>query len=787
MGFFRKIRLSRACLLASCAGFVSTAAAVQAQDADADETASDTGLNTIVVTAQRRQENLQEVPIAVTSISGEAIQSLAPDGVLEFADRIPNLSFRTNGVPTSRISLRGVGNNDFNQNVDTPVGVVLDEIAIVNPVASNIPIYDLESIQVSRGPQGTLFGRNTTGGAIIYTSRRPTDTFEGNLSASYGRFNEFRLEGGVTIPVSDTLSTRFAFQTVDRDGTSLNVFDGNRQNNQNTLAFRGQALWQPSSAVDVLFKIDYRRADQDVFGGKARQLLDPDVLAAELAAGASAADARNAAQAAGEAAFEAAGGPRFIPGFVDFAGYSETDFDPFRVNFNQRSRQLWEDWIGTLVTTIDLGGGYELTSATGYVNNDLNNLYEIDQSPKETIEILRAQTAEQISQEFRLASPTSNPFNWILGVYALRDDLEARNRFGFDETILGVDGFTTQDYDQRTTSLAAFGNASFEVSDALTLTVGARYTWEEKRFSQENFLVATPEITNFALFDPATAGPLIPLLEDTRDFTEWSGRLAVDYKASESVLLYASASRGFRSGGFSGGILFPNSFINSEGLDPFDPEILVAYEVGFKGDLFDDRLRLNIAAFYYDYDDLQVFVFRDDPTTPQSDFAQLTENAASARILGAEIEFEALLSDDLTLSGGIGLLDSEYKDFIDPVLGDFSGNELVAAPTYDANVTLAYNKPLRKGELNANVELQTRDSRFYDASNAIRLSDPDSFTTVNVGFGWTSDEGISIDFFGRNIFGEVGLQDVIIIPGSGFDMLHFTERGTYGVRVGFEF
>jgi len=732
---------------------------VHAQDQDDDVFT----LEEIVVKARKRSESQQDVPVSVTSFGSNELKAFKFFDNVDLGSQVPGLDVRNAGIPASNVFIRGIGSNDFNENNSNPVATYDDEVYISSNVGSNIPIYDMERIEVLKGPQGTLYGKNTTGGAISYFSKRPDGELSGQGSFTYGRFNEVRIEGGVGFPIIEgKLSGRVSFYSNQRDGTDINLFDGTDQNQRNTQALRAQLLFTPTENVDFLLKVSGHKRRSDLGTGQPRGLVNPATGALDLAA------------------FED-GSPRLIPGFTNLAGYEDTDPDPFRNSHEGPDKLNLDDLNVTGILNVDMEN-INITSITGYIDHKQRLLSDPDFSPTSLLHVRRDNDVEQISQEIRVSSNASGRFQWMVGGYFFEENIDANVTFDIIRDLLppGASFFIDQKYKQKTTNYSAFAHTTYEISEKLTLTAGLRYTYEKRDFGQINQQIESDGITDIT--PGAVIATLIPQTSLSNNWGELSGKIGLDYHVNEDLMLFASISRGFKSGGFTGGAL-----VDPAELRGFDPETLIAYEAGFKSEWYDKRLRLNVSAFYYNYSDLQVFVFR--PSSVPGAFVQTFENAADATIYGAEIEVTALPVENLLINFGVGLLSSKYKNFIDGTGVDFSDNELINAPNLDINGSLTYGIPLENGN---EVELRTDGSyvskRFFSSSNSERLSSGGGHTNINLSMSYILiDENIELQAWVKNVFDEIDPIDVVDLSSVGVDLFWFTDPRTYGVTLNFRF
>lgn len=720
------------------------------QDAD------DGGLQTIVVTAQRRSEPLQKVPIAVSALDAERIKEAGFRDVEDLTSTVPNLNISALwGTSNPKIFMRGIGNNNFNQTAESKVAVYLDQVYLSAPSGQLFQMFDLDRIEVLRGPQGTLYGKNATGGAISVYSKLPGDEVEGYARAGYGNYDAVDLEAAFTVPLSETLSARVAGTLSNRDGYVLDVGSGEFVNDVDEWAARAILRWQPSADVDIALNFHGGASDATNNNSSHRGLFDPDELANGNAVRLPAADI-----IAGEG--------------VDVLGYRDPNPDPYVNTYGVDTFSDLELFGVSLVGDIEFDN-FTLTSVTGYerseraIRQDGNGapstIFTIDWGPS---------TFESISQEFRLSSNGDGGFSWLLGVFAFHETGEVDNFYNLADVSFALGGIEAfdQNYTQKTDTLAAFAQGTLALTDRLNFTLGGRINYEKRTLDHQSFATTEEGVS-------LLPGPLFDL--DLKDsWTEWSGRAALDYEIADDVLAFASINRGFTSGGFNTGAF--NDPVGAERV--FDPETVVSYELGLKSTLLDRRLRVNLTGFIYDYSDLQVFTF-----TPGG--LQFIENASNARVEGIEMEVQSKPFDNLELGASIGLLNSEYRDFtrdLGGVTEDLSGNRLTGAPNTQYNIVGKYTVPVSPGDIWVRGDFTYTGNRFYDERELEEISSEGATTNLNASIGFTDiDERFEISAWVRNLTNEVNIIDTLDLGIFGYQNVWYNIPRTYGVAVEFRF
>jgi outer membrane receptor protein involved in Fe transport len=583
-------------------GFVTLPTPVLAQ-------ASSDALPEVVVTAQRRPEAAQQVPVAITVLKGADLATRGVTNVNQLQYQTPGLEAEPafgSGQPEFR--LRGVGFNDYASNNASPVGVYVDEVAKPFPIQTQGLLFDLDRVEVLRGPQGTLYGRNTTGGAINFLTARPTDKLSAGVDADYGSFGLFRAEGHVSGPIGDGLSVRVAAATEQGGGFQHNRDDGRTLGGADRWGARGELAYSAGS-VDLLLEGHFGRDTSD---GAGLYLFDPlGTIPADISR-----------RATGWGASSQ---------FASLLGF-QPDTKPFRDN---------KTVGGHATLSVDLGGA-RLTSVTAYEHFDRREYNDWDASSQADAGTYFGSRANIFSQEVRLASSGTGPAHWIVGGYYSNEKL--RDHFDSDfEQSLGFLALTS--YRQRAQTVAGFGQLDYDVSSKLTLTGGLRLERENRHL--RDFDTTTSPLIGIGVPDGSA----------DQSYTEVSGKIAANFHLSDTSLVYASASRGVKSGGFTA-----YNTLTPDQLAPFKPEVLYAYEIGTKNELDGHRLRLNGAAFYYDYRRQQVQSAIFDPVYGA---VGKIVNAPKSHIYGLEVELDWAPVAGLEITQGVSWRKGKFDRFDD--------------------------------------------------------------------------------------------------------------------------
>lgn len=647
--------------------------------------AQEAPIEEVVVTAQKREQNLQDVPLSITAFSATELKEYGFNNLRDIASQTPNVhltGFFQYG--RAEIVIRGLSLNDLFSAIDaSPVGVYNDEVYAGSRSGLMSQMYDLERVEILRGPQGTLYGRNTTGGAINFISRKPSAQPNAEASVSYGRYDaiEGAFAGGM--PLSDSLSARIAVTGRTRDGYTRNEFTGKRNlDDLDSWAARGQVRWAPDESMEWILKVTAAESDSAT----------PTQHSLGLGNGE----------------------PNQIFGYQE-----NPDFHTLSVN--NIPEETLDKFGVTLTGTIDLDifGGVTLTSLTNYEETDYTENEDTDASPVDKARFSQTDDHDQILQEFRLTSTNvANRLRWIAGMQYYTDEVDASTNFTLNQDpVLFPLGFfpvvLDQAYIQESAQWAVFGDANFDVTSSITLNAGLRYTHEKKDFDLEAFFF-TFQTIDFV---------------DEKSWDALTGRIGLDWKPTDELLLYGGYSRGFKSGGFNG-----SAFTGGSELDPFDPEFVDAFEIGAKSTWYDGRLIANGSIFYTKVDDMQALVVDVSPFG----FALFPViNAAKAEIFGAEFEFKARPVENLFLQLGIGLLDTKYNEFITPLGVDLSGNELPSAPNISVSTVAQYEIPFTFGIIVPRLEFSHRGEQYFDPPNTLSTKE-NAYDLLNASLTWRS-------------------------------------------------
>lgn len=705
-----------AVLLASASCLPITATAMAQETGASDAPARDV----VTVTARRREESLRDVPVAVSALSADRLEQTGAVDITALQAQTPNATVQVaRGSNSTLISfIRGVGQQDPLWGFEPGVGLYVDDVYVARPQGAVLDIFDIERIEVLRGPQGTLYGRNTVGGAIKYVTRRLGDEPRFLARATVGSYDQLDFTASGSVPLSDTFAVGGALALYTRGGYGENLTTGADHYDKDVTAFRVSAEWEPSDTL--LFRLAYDRVDDDSNPRHGHRLV------------------------AG-----AAPGTDVLPNIYDTrAGMVGAQ------SVLSEGLSLTAEWA--------FNDSLTFKSITAWREGNTNTIIDFDNSPSPTLDIPAFYADDQFTQEFQLAYEGER-VQGVLGVYYLDGTAE-----GAFDTVLGALGIAIgTGGDVQTESLALFGDFSFDVTDNLSVSVGARYTEDEKTGSvfRANYL----GIGRTPLTGGAAATPLLVRTDytNTRSFNQFTPRISVSYDFGQTTA-YASFSQGFKSGGFDmrGDAIFTPDTVNG-----YDPETVDSYEIGFKGEGIGGMLNFSTALFWSEYSDQQVTT----QVPAATGIASFVDNVGQSTIYGFEFEGTAFLTDSLTANFALGWLQAEFDEFLRYNLTTMQFediSDLVVfqnSPEWTGYLGLTWATPLAGGELAVTPSISYRDAYSqFEFPNA--LLDEDGYTLVDLGAVWNSPNGRwQLAAHGRNLTDEEYKIGGYNFPGALFD------------------
>jgi len=689
-------------------------------------------LEEIIVTAQKREQSLQDVPVAVTAFTSAELADRTISNLFSIADATPNLQIGTSGTGAQNaiVFIRGIGQTSNRVNLDQGVGTYVDGIYRTNVWGGLFDLLDVERIEVLRGPQGTLYGKNALGGAINVISRRPnTADMGGAVSVAVGSYSRVDARASVNIPlIEDQLAIQLSAGSRNADGYVETPNDKDFGSQDNT-GFRLAALWNLSDTATWLLSADQMRTDSN--GSPIFHLwVNPNArLPAQY----------NALVDGGHIP-----GPRYDESFIATDPFSSNATDPLARNKTNQE---------TVSSRLEFEfGATSIVSLTSYKNYETSDGFDADGSILEVSNNRRWLDGKSFSQELQLNGVyMEDRLNLTAGVYYLRDELEFNAAAGNSNSAIPFVGVVPRirDYntgnriEQDLDSYAFYASGTYSLTERARATLGLRYMNEEKsQFSSE---------TRGRSTRPSTASA-----SAKGDWSNTSPRISLEYDLNDAAMLYFTAAQAFKSGGIGDDVL-EDSQGNSV-LLPFNEETLWSYEVGLKADWADGRVRANLAAFFMDYEDLQVRTTLFDENTGSQ--VRTFFNAGSAEASGLEAELTALASDRFVIQASVGFLDTQYnEDVIDEVRDDVllvAGEALPFAPELSYSLSAIYVAPLANGrEMRLRADYSWRDELLWDATGAVDERDgEDSYGLLNVSATYEFERW-SLTAFGRNVTDEV--------------------------------
>jgi iron complex outermembrane receptor protein len=706
-------------------------------------------LEEIVVTAKKRAENIQDVPIAISAFSGDTLNEVGINRAGQLGEYVPGLEITAPAGEGSQllVFLRGAGLADFSANNAGPVGFYADDVFISSPILTSFQFLDLERVEVLKGPQGTLYGRNTTGGAVKFISNKPSEEFEANFKGSYGNFGTSQLEASVSGPLTDSVRARAAISKNQSDGWMDNLVTGQDENGIDVLSWRTIVDADLGERASVRLNLHGAETDQPT------------------------------------SKYNHVG---LLPGGTDALGYAGPD-DLYAGEYNQNDQKIETDAFGGSLQFDVKFDGFTFTSITAYDELEHSIDEETDASPLDMLFVGSDVESETFSQEFRLAGSTDT-INWLAGLYYLDEEYEQDSYFDLFGTLRAFTGGVSDptgsvtgapvllalgSAKQTVESYAIFGQADIDITDKLTATLGLRYTEEERSFD------TAASLSDEILFGPS--GLEVYNFTDLEFSDEqFSWRVGLDYTTESEALLYASISRGFKSGGFNAALLSLDPAEAAIQAQPYDSEFTTAYELGYKAELADGRLRLNAALFYNDFEDLQVFTFTDTGTLPVS----VLDNASAAEVMGLELDAIWYPADSLLFNISAAFMDSELKDFEAGGGEDLSGNAIAYTPETSVTALVRYDQSL--GDMGSAFVQGTaayKSSVFFTPDNSSFL-EQEAYTLVSarIGYSHPSDQwGVSL--FGNNLTDEEYVNFAVDLSDFGLVSQFVGAPRTYGIEL----
>ncbi|MBA3942505.1 MAG: TonB-dependent receptor [Sphingopyxis sp.] len=698
------------------------AALAQEEGATADNSDGD-----IIVTARRRDERLIDVPVAITAYSGDALEKAGAIDITDVGQTTPNTTLEVSRGTNSTLSafIRGVGQQDPVSGFEQGVGIYLDDVYLNRPQAAVLDIYDVERIEILRGPQGTLYGRNTIGGAVKYVTKPLPQEFALKIKGTYGTYDQADLVVTASAPIGDIVRVGASGARLSRGGFGDNLTTGLENYNKDVWAARG-TLEFGGYGAPVLIRIS---------GDYSKDKSNPR------------------------------GGHRLIAGLKTGAPVLNDVYDT-RGGLND-PRQEIEAYGLAMNVTAELSDTVTLRSISAWRKDNSATPIDFDALPAVDVDVPGFYYNEQVSQEFQLLYE-GDKLKGLLGFYYLTATADTLFDVRIFNNVAGLTAFTEADVD--TDTYAVFGDFTYDFSDQFSLSVGGRYTWDkrEAHILRQNYLGGGSPVfggAGVAFGAPSTN------FNGSRSFNKFTPRVSLSFKPTPDHNLYASYSQGFKGGGFDPRGVGANAPAAIPGLPTndevanflgFRPEKVESYEVGYKGSLFDGALNIALAGFYADYTDVQIPGSVACTVAGLPTFCGVVSNAGKAKFKGLEFEGRARLGEDLatpgdrlTLSTAVGYIDAQYKEYITNIASvptDVAAfREVQNTPKWTASGTLAYSTPVGDGDLSVGTTLSYR-SKTYQFEIPNPYIDQKGFALWDASIVYTApDDRWSIGLFGKNI------------------------------------
>lgn len=707
-------------------------------------------LEEVVVTAQKREQSMQDVGLSVTAFSGEQMRQLNFNDTADLVKHTPGLNYVTPFGAGNNVAftLRGVGLNDFSESNEAPVAVYLDGVYNATLAGIGFQLFDMSRAEVLRGPQGTLYGRNSTGGLVHFITNKPTPQFEAYTDLTVGAYGQVRAEGAVGGALGERLSARASVLYHAHDGYQDSLTPGvDDPSETDNISGRLQFLYEINESADLLFS---------VHGGKSDQV---------------AAAYNHTATMFGPNGVDAVPVPDnqnvygTCPG-CDLTGYKKTSSDFYDV---EPDREPFVD-IETTGSSLTLNwnmGDLDFKSITGYLQVDKFFGEDTDAGPQPFVEVTNPVDSEQWTQEIQLSKSVGEQ-RWTAGLFYYNRKIDSGTRTDLSrETFIGFPINTNTVTEDETESVAAYGQYEWDLSQTVTLVTGLRYTMEERDFhmvvTDDAGLLPNPAFA----FTPETAGDLTE-----HDTDNYSFRAELNWTPSNNWMWYGSVSRGVKGAGFNIDLGIDPRTVEDI---PFDEEYLLAYELGFKSTVANGTTRLNASVFFYDYDDYQAFSFEN--------LSNVVSNK-DGTIYGLDAELTSNPVAGLTLTAGLSLLDTEVKDINTGV--SVVDREFTMSPELTANALVRYEWGTGSGTWAVQADARYQGEQYFDILNTT-IAEEDAYTLVNLRADYTfADNRTTVALFVDNVTDEEYRTYAIPVPGLSFSQSMVGTPRWVGASVRYE-
>jgi iron complex outermembrane recepter protein len=710
-----------------------TETAAKEDGADAERAPSE--LASITVSARKREETLQEVPVAVTAFNEVALQNLNVRDLSDIDAQVPNLTIYAARGSSSTVTayIRGVGQSDPLWGVDPGVGVYIDDVYIARPQGALLDVIDVDRIEVLRGPQGTLYGKNTIGGAIKYLTKPLSPDFSARTEVTVGSYSQADVKASVNVPLgSEAVLARFSAATLSRDGYGDNRFSHQQVSDKEILVARGQIGFYPSDSFNIVISADWMDDQSAVRGAQRLNAFN---------------------------AFDPLRTPPLDDRYDILSGMpnvNDTQMDGAALTANWTINESW--WF---------------KSVTAFRESDTDTNIDFDALPNKIVDVRALYADEQLSQEFQLNYQGENLYG-VFGLYLFDGEAGGTVFNNFRNLSFGTTNGVVY-----TDSVAVYGEGTWAFNDKLSLTAGLRFTDETKEadvlnqaYANANFV--TPIFTSSDFRDEVS-------------FSNVSPKISLDYTTDNGTLIYGLVSRGFKSGGFN---IRANVAAVPDSANPFDDESVTSFEFGVKAGMLDQTLFLNAAVFYNDYQDIQLSVFSayDSNGDGEDDafFGDFT-NAGEATVNGVETEFQWLPTERLSIQGNLAFLDAEYDEFVTSGVNVADAQKFTNAPELSGALSVQHGFDVLDGTLTTRLGVAYQDKVYptTDLSEAIAQKD---YAIYNAGAVWRSaDSPWMVSLQGSNLFDKDYRTTGYNIPVLGILTGFYGAPRTFSLSVGYQF
>lgn len=720
-------------------------------------------LEEVIVTAERRETSIQDTPLVITALTSEAIDRQPFTDIISLGQRVPALVFtQRNGV--LQTTIRGIGGQEFSLGADPRVAFHSDGVYTARGAAQLSSLYDVERMEIVQGPQGTLYGRNATAGAINVITRAPsTEAFSGYITEAIGNYDLYKTNAAINVPLSDEWAVRVAGELIDRDGYGDNVYRGQDIDNQDSEAVRARVRWERETFIADLIANYYRRDDNSFplyYTGWIQTPITPNP-------------------------------PAFINDNTIIASDERDLSADYPLTFKNKTdgvalKLFWE-----------LSDTLSVQSLTGYLGNDYLAVSDSDTTNVVAGGGSSREDSDTFSQELQL-NGNFERLQFTAGLYYFEEEVKSQVRINASTLSVPISIFYIRrgltpppsteyvpvnfaDAKLDTQAYAAFAQATYAVTDDFRVTVGGRYTEETKKV-QRGFQGLNILEFPLPVYEPLGQNYSVPKSyyqpEEDKTWTKFTPNLHFQYDISADAMAYLTYSEGFKSGTYGLADPYP----------PVDPEELKDYEGGIKANWLDDRLRTNLGVFYYDYTNMQVSVF--DPSA----LVLSTQNAAKATAYGIQLDTAAQVTSELSLRADAILLSSEFDQFTSADSGrlylgplDLKGNDLPQSPEYKVSLSANYVMPLGENELALNLQATFTDKFYLTPFEQDTHSSPSSHV-YDASLEYRMANGLKASIWGNNLSDELLITSVFPsspLFGNAIQTGYGAPR-TYGVQIGYE-